>query len=209
MALLWLLGFMLQNPTLAPVSDESRDHGFTAYVSRLKLAVAKRDAKALQKLVDPEVISGGNGEKDQRGWEKFRRQWQVDQQQAPLWDLLADLIELGFFREGPAIYVSPYLVWKFPKNLDPSQYLVVLRDPLPLRNAPNRDAAVVATLAFDIVKRIDPKAALGAFDWVQVETASGKRGYVQASQVRSPQMPTAQFSSKGGQWRLSVLDQGR
>lgn len=209
MAILWLLGLMLQNPTLAPVSDEARDRGFTAYVSRLKLAVAKRDAKALQKLVDPEVISGGNGEKDQRGWEKFRKQWEVDRRQAPLWDLLADLIELGFFREGPAIYVSPYLVWKFPKNLDPSQYLVVLRDPLPLRNAPNRDAAVVATLAFDIVKRIDPQTPLGAFDWVQVETAGGTRGFVQASQVRSPQMPAAQFSNKAGQWRLSVLDRGR
>lgn len=209
MLILWLLGLLAQRPMLAPVNDAPKNRAFSAYVAKLKLAVAKHDEKALQKLVDPEVISGGYGEKDQRGWAKFRKQWDVSSPQAPLWDLLADLIELGFFRETPAIYVTPYLVWNFPKDLDPSQYLVVLRDPLPLRNAPSRDAAVVATLAFDIVKRIDPRAPLGAFDWVQVETSSGARGFVQAAQVRSPQMPRAQFSLLNGQWRLTVLDRGR
>lgn len=209
MLILWLLGLLAQHPMLAPVNDASKDRAFSVYVAKLKLAVAKHDEKALQKLVAPDVISGGFGEKDQRGWAKFRKQWDVSRPEAPLWDLLADFIELGFFRETPAIYVTPYLVWNFPKNLDPSQYFVVLRDPLPLRKEPNRDSSVVATLAFDIVKRIDPRGPLAPFDWVQVETASGMRGFVQAAQVRSPQMPRAQFSLVNGQWRLTVLDRGR
>lgn len=209
MLVLLFLGLLVQAPTLLPVSDEAREPGFTAYVNKLKTAVAKRDPKALQKLIDPEVICGGISEKDQRGWDKFRTLWEVDRRESPLWDLLSDLMELGFFREAPAIYVTPYVVWKFPKNLDPSQYLVVLRDPLPLRKEPNHDSAVVAKLAFDIVRRVAPEADLGAFDWIQVETFNGTRGFVQAAQVRSPQMPSAQFSLVNGQWRLTVLDRGR
>ena len=209
MTLLLLLGLLAQGPMLAPVSDEARDQSFSAYVSRLKSAVAKRDVKALRNLVAPDVISGGFGAKDQLGWETFRKLWDLDRRDAPVWDTLADLIGLGFFREGPAIFVTPYVAWKFPKDLDPSQYLVVLRDPLPLRKEPNRDSPVVGKLAFDIVKRVDPQAALGAFDWVQVETSTGTRGFVQAAQVRSPLMPRAQFSNQDGRWRLMVLDRGR
>ena len=194
---------------LAPVSEEKREPGFSGFVSRLKAAVAKRDSKALRKLTDEDVIAGGFGDKDEKGWQKFAARWEVEQKDGAVWDVLADLIELGFFREDPSIYVSPYVAWKFPRELDPSEYLVVLRDALPLRKTPDRDAATVATLRFDIVRRVEPKKASGSFDWVLVETASGVRGYVQSSVVRSPLMARGQFALRDGKWRLSVLDRAR
>ena len=196
-------------PRLAPVSDEGRDPAFHAYITKLKAVVARRDEKSLRKLLDPEVITGGRGGKDLRGWEKFRKAWGVGEEGGAIWDVLADLIELGFFRETPAIYVSPYVVWKFPRELDPNDYLVVLRDALPLREKPLRDARAVGTLAFDIVKRVSLEAESGSFDWVEVETAGGVRGFVQATNLRSPLMARAQFSRKDGRWVLVVLDRPR
>jgi hypothetical protein len=205
------LAFLLaaQAGQLAPVSEEKREPGFSAFVSRLKSAVAKRDAKALRKLTDEDVIAGGFGDKDEKGWLKFAARWEVDQKEGAVWDVLADLIELGFFRAAPSIYVSPYVAWKFPRELDAADYLVVLRDALPLRKTPQRDSSTVATLAFDIVKRVEPKRSGGSFDWVLVETAKGVRGYVQSSVVRSPLMARGQFALRDGKWRLSVLDRAR
>lgn len=194
---------------LAPVSDAPREPGFPAYLSRLKTVVAKRDGRGLRKLVDPDVIVGGFADKDEKGWGKFVLRWAVDDKESPLWDVLADLIELGFFREAPATLVSPYVAWKFPRELDPADHLVVLRDALALRATPDRDGKVVAMLAFDIVKRVEAAKLQSGFDWILVETSNGTRGYVQASNVKSPLMPRAQFGKREGQWCLVVLDRGR
>jgi hypothetical protein len=194
---------------LAPVSDAQREPGFPAYLKKLKAAVAKRDIKALRKLVDDDVIVGGFGDKDEKGWAKFVERWEVEKQDSPIWDVLGDLAELGFFREAPQTLVAPYLAWKFPRELDPEAHLVVLRDALPLRATPDRDGKVVAMLAFDIVRKVEMGTRRGAFDWVQVETLAGQRGYVQSSNVRSPMMARGQFGYKAGQWVLVVLDRGR
>lgn len=203
-----LLG-QASGPKLAPVSDEGRDGAFHSYVGKLKAAVGKHDERALRKLVDREVITTGVGGKDQRGWEKFRTEWGVGEEGCAIWEVLSDLMELGFFREGPGIYVSPYVVWKFPHELDPDEHLVVLRDALPLREKPSRDSRVVGTLAFDIVKKVGSGGEGGSFGWVEVETVGGVRGFVQTANVRSPLMPRAQFSRKDGRWLLVVLDRAR
>ena len=201
-----LVLLLAQDQKLAPISDAKREPGFTSYLKRLTSAVARRDTKALQKLTDPDVICGGWVEKDERGWANCAGRWKLEDNTSELWDVLADWIELGFVRETPGIFVTPYVVWKFPRDLDPDDYLVVLRDALPLREKPERGAKAVATLAFDLVKRVDKQADLSGFAWVEVETASGVRGYVQAAQLRSPKMSRGQFSLKEGQWKLTVID---
>jgi len=206
-----ILALLLSNQSgkLAPVNDAGKEPGFTRYVSKLKKALSSRDPKALRKLVDSEVIIGGFSAKDERGWDQFALRWDVGNKESMVWDTLTDLVELGFFREVPSIYVTPYVAWKFPKELDERDYWVVLRDALPLRAQPSRDAAVVGLLAFDIVKRKQVGQGNDAFDWVLVETLDGKQGYVQAAVLRSPLMARAQFALKNGQWYLSVLDRAK
>lgn len=209
MVLVLALTLLAQTGRIAPVSDAARTPGFPAFLAKLKSAVDKRDAKALRKLTDQDVIVGGFIEKDEKGWAKFASRWQVEDKQSQVWDVLADLLELGFFREAPGTLVSPYLAWKFPRNLDPAAHLVVLRDALPLRSKPDRDAPTVATLSFDIVRLLEPFQHAQAFDWIEVETLSGVRGYVQSANLRSPLMARAQFSERDGQWKLFVLDKAR
>jgi hypothetical protein len=205
---LFLMLLLAQNQRLAPVNDLKREGGFSGYVKKLSAAVAKRDAKALQKLVDPDLVCGGWIEKDERGWAKCSARWRVEEKDSPVWDVLADWIDLGFVRETPSILLTPYVVWKFPRDLDPDLYWVVLRDNLPLREKPERNGRVVATLAFDLVKRVGAGESLRGFDWVNVETAAGVRGWVQGTQLRSPKMSRGQFGLKEGQWKLTAIDKG-
>lgn len=203
------IALLAQTGRIAPVSDAARTPGFPVFLAKLKAAVGKRDAKALHKLTDEDVILGGFTEKDEKGWAKFAWRWRVDDKQGEVWHVLGDLLDLGFFREAPGTLVSPYLAWKFPRDLDPASHLVVLRDVLPLRTKPDRNAPVTATLSFDIVRPIESYRPQAAFEWIEVETLSGIRGFVQSSNVRSPLMPRAQFSKRDGQWKLFVLDKGR
>lgn len=203
---MWMLLGLILAGTLAPVNDAGRDREFSGYLKKLRAAVAKRDEKGLRKLVSPDVIVGGFTTKDEKGWAKFQARWQPGSEDGELWDVLGDLLELGFFRESPETFVGPYLSWKFPRDLDPRQHLVVLRDALPLRGKPERDGPTVAVLAFDIVKRVGEGTGSGAFDWVEVETAAGKRGFVQRANVRSPLMARVQFTRIAGQWQMVALD---
>ncbi len=188
---------------LYPIDDRQRSDDFRRYTVKLEKAVTKRDAKALRKLVDPDVIAGPK-DKDE-GWAVFVQRWHPEASDGAVWTVLTDLLDIGFEQMHPKIFVSPYYAWKFPRDLDPRRYLVVVRDVVPLRAEPSRDSALVATVAFEVVERVGA-AATGAFDWVKIKTAAGKEGYVASQSVRSPITPRAQFALKDGSWKLVVLD---
>jgi hypothetical protein len=190
---------------LYPIDDAQRDSGFRSYVGKLRSAVEARDGGALRKLVDEEVVVGPD--KDDKGWAKFAAKWRPeDKGGSPLWAVLADLISLGFVREHPTVYLSPYLVWRFPRNLDPSMHLVITRDKAALRESPSVDAPVVARLSFDIVRRLGDGDDKGFVQWAHVETLDGKSGWVNARDAMSPAMPRAQFGQRRGRWLLMGLE---
>ena len=67
--------------------------------------------------------------------------------------------------------MSPYPVWKFPRELDPPKHLVLTKDRLPLRETADRTGRPLATLDFDGVKLTGP-AADG--EWVKGGSTAGK-----------------------------------
>ena len=124
-------------PRLYPVDDTARDPAFRSYVGRLRSAVEARNTNALRKLVDEEVVVGSAD--DDKGWTKFIARWRPDDRRdSTLWAALADLLSLGFIREHPSLFLSPYLVWRFPPELSMATHLVVIRDKATLREAPSR-----------------------------------------------------------------------
>ncbi|MEO8660119.1 MAG: hypothetical protein ABI693_16735 [Bryobacteraceae bacterium] len=191
---------------LYPVDDTSRDSSFRAYIGKLRSAVKGRKVEALRKLTAEDVFVGP-GDKD-KGWEKFMAAWHPDDREnTALWLALSDLISLGAIREHPSLFLSPYLVWRFPRNLAVDTHLVVIRDKVALRETPAMNGRTVASLSFDIVLRLDPvEGQESLVQWVHVRTFDGKSGYLTSRDVMSPVMPRAQFGLRHGRWLLVALE---
>jgi hypothetical protein len=190
---------------LYPVDDTARDPAFRSFVKRLRSAVEARSASALRKLVDDEIFVGPL-EKD-TGWARFVARWHPGDEDSKLWSALADLLALGFVREHPSLFVSPYLVWRFPRELSMADHLVVIRDNATLRTTPSARAPAGATLSFDIVQSMGPpESGDGLALWLPVRTHDGRTGYLSARDVMSPLMPRAQFGMRRGRWVLIALE---
>lgn len=203
------LGLLFQTAParLYPVDDTARDPAFRSYVGKLRTAVDKRDAGALRKLAAKDVFVGPDDKAD-KGWAKFVERWHPDQRDSELWQALSDLLTLGFVQEHPRLYLSPYLVWRFPQEVRVASPLVVVRDKAALREEPSPRAAVAAWLSFDIVQQIGRSGEGERLaQWVQVRTLDGsKSGYMESRDVMSPVMPRAQFGRREGKWELIALE---
>jgi hypothetical protein len=192
---------------LYPVDDTARDPAFRSYVRRLRSAVEARNTDALRKLVDEEVVVGSAN--DDKGWAKFTARWRPDDRRnSTLWAALSDLLSLGFIREHPSLFLSPYLVWRFPRELRMETHLVVIRDKAALREAPSQSAPAAAYLSFDIVRRLGEAQSGGEelVQWVHVGTLGGPTGYLSTRDVMSPLMPRAQFGVRRGRWVMLALE---
>lgn len=204
------LAMRAQSPSIVrlyPVDEAGRDPKFRSYAARLGAAVEARNPQALRKLVDDNVFIGPGD--DDKGWAKFADRWHPADPDSPLWDTLSDLLSLGFVREHPSLFISPYLVWRFPRDLNPATHLVIIRDQAALRQAPSINAPEVALLSFDIVRQLgQPERGEGLGEWVPIRTLDGKTGYLNTRDTRSPLMPRAQFMPRHGHWVLTALEGG-
>jgi len=195
-----------EGPRLYPVDDTNRSSSFRSWVKKLRSAVDARDPAALRKLVDPDVVVGPAD--DDRGWAKFLIRWRPgDRENASLWSSLATLLSLGFVQEHPQVFLSPYVVWRFPRELNPAAHLVVIREAAALRESPSVRAASSATLSFDIVQRIgEAEGDQDLVQWVRVRTLDGKTGYLNTREVMSPLIPRAQIGMVKGKWLMIALE---
>ena len=198
------LFFQTEAVRLYPVDDTARDPAFRSYVQRLRKAVETRSTRALRKLVDKEVVVGGA--KNEKGWDKFTARWRPDEAGSPLWPALEDLLSLGFIQEHPQLFLSPYLVWRFPNDVNMATHLVVVRDKVALRETPSLRGSVIAWLEFDIVRQLGPvQGGDDLIQWVRVRTGD-RTGYVNTRDVMSPLTPRAQFAQVRGRWLLGALE---
>lgn len=117
------------------------------------------------------------------------------------------MLQLGFIREQPDLYLSPYVVWRFPQHLDRRRYMVIARDNVPLREAPSLNAPVRARLAFDIVKPTgEAVRSDGLARFVPIETGDGQTGFVNQGDLLSPLLPRAQFAFRQKRWIMVALE---
>jgi hypothetical protein len=141
------------------------------------------------------------------GWAQFYARWRPDDADSELWPVLSDLLALGFIREHPTLFLSPYLVWRFPRDLNMATHLVVIRDKVALRAAPSLRAPAPASVSFEIVEQLgQPESGEGLGQWVLVRTIDGETGYLNTRDVMSPLMPRAQFGIRRGRWNLVALE---
>jgi len=202
LALALLAVGVLLGQKLPPIDDAGRSPEFQGFVRKLQTVVAKRDVKGLKRLLDEDVIAFSEGKKEEKGWAAFQKHWRPAEGTSEVWEVLADFCDFGFVSLHPTVFVSPYLAWKFPRELNPARALVVTRAGVPMRGTPDREGRVVATLEFDIVYEVG--AAQGP--WRRVRTAADVEGWVLGQNLRSPLTPRGQFMKKQGRWVIVALE---
>ncbi|MBM3755235.1 MAG: hypothetical protein FJW38_14785 [Acidobacteria bacterium] len=112
---------------IPPIDESQTDPTFKAFVAKLKAAVASRDQKAIRAMSVPDLI--------------------IEDRDLPE---LATILAMGCGRFDKG-FNFPYINAKFPEDLEPYEYAVVIRPGAVLRAKASVDATVVAPLDYDIV----------------------------------------------------------
>ena len=150
-----------------------------------------------------------------RGPTEFRKQWDVDGKASPLWRALRSALFLGAAyvqrEDGRRELCAPYLLAKWPKDLDPFAHGAVIAREVLVKAEPSSSAATMQVLGYDVVSVIDweiaDKAADVAQRWVKIRVRSGE-GYLPEEQIRSPIEHAACFVKSEGRWRMTGLAPG-
>jgi hypothetical protein len=181
-------------------NEESRDPGLVAFLKNLRDTARKNDVAALLRAISPQIKNGFGGDD---GEAAFRRAWELDKGNSPVFAVLTNILSLG----GAWIddqYCAPYLVAGFPPEIDAFSHHVVVGQGVRLRSAALPDAPVVARLSYDIVETLERTA-----DWSRVKTHDGITGFISTAYLYSPIGYRACFmKDAAGNWHMVSLVAG-
>ena len=198
-----------QERKLEPVDEAATDASWVSFRKRLLTAVEKRDRKFVLGILDRNVRGSLDGT---RGVAEFRKQWAFDSTDTPLWRELKSALFLGSAylkrEKGPRELCAPYLLARWPEDLDPHDYGVVITRDVLVKAAPSGESNTLQTLTHDIVAVTDWEVADQALgdkqSWVKIKVKSGD-GYVPEEQIRSPIEHSACFLKTEGGWRMTAF----
>lgn len=198
-----------QERKLEPVDEATRDLSWAHFKNRLLDAVMKRDRKFVLGILDRNVRIGVDGA---RGIDEFRKQWHLDADDSPLWRELPSALFAGAAwltrAKAPRELCAPYVLARWPGNLDPHAYgAVISRDAL-VKAAPSSESATLTTLSYDIVPvtdwEVDDRAPDFPQKWVKIKLKTGE-GFVPEEQIRSPIEYHACFVKTENGWRMTAF----
>lgn len=201
-----------QDMKLTPADEAANDASWVSFKNRLLEALDKRDRKFVLGILDKNLRNSFDGT---RGIAEFKKLWDFDAEDSPLWlELKAALFLGGAYRKrekAPAEFCAPYVLPRWPDNIDPHTHgAIIVRDAL-VKSEPSSASATLQTLAYDIVAVTDWDVADQVADvkqrWVKVKIKEGE-GFVPDEQIRSPIEHTACFVKTAGGWRLTALGAG-
>jgi hypothetical protein len=192
---------------LPPVDEAAGDASWLRFKRQLVAAVEKRDKQFLLSILDRNVR---NQDERARGVATFRKQWELDTTDSPLWRELASALQLGtayIVRDKRRELCAPYLLGRWPDNVSPIENAVVISRDAVAQAEPSTSSAALGRLSYDIVgvvdwevdDKSDPKQK-----WVKVRL-QGRDGFVPEEQVRSPIEQAACFVKTANGWRMTAF----
>src|SRR3954465_14317029 len=109
-----------QERKLPPVDEGASDRSWFLFKKRLQAAIDTRDKQFLLSILDKNVR---NQSEKTRGVAQFRRQWELDTADSPVWRELQSALQLGsaWIRrdKGPRELCAPYVLGKWPEDVEP------------------------------------------------------------------------------------------
>ncbi len=193
---------------IKPVDEAAKDPTFFVFRAKLIQAIARRDTAYLLSVIASDC---SNGVDTKPGIPTFIEQWKPAAPDSEIWSELGKALSMGGkFEDGGKRFTAPYVSACFPHGLDGLENSVIVGEKVRLRKLPSKDAEIVGTLSWNIVKVSmgrDPDDQ--AKEWTQVTTFDGRTGYVLSNYVMSPAADwSAYFEYRSGKWVLTSLNAG-
>ena len=194
-----------QDRKLPPVDEAAADLTWQRFKKRLLSAIDKRDKQFLLSILDKNVR---NQDERTRGVAHFRKQWELDTDDSPVWKELATALQLGgayIVRDKRRELCAPYLLGRWPDDLEPFKNGVVISRDAAVQAEPSNQSNALGTLSYDIVNvidwEVDDKANPNQ-KWVRIRYRT-RDGYIPEEQIRSPIEQAACFVKSGNGWRMT------
>lgn len=207
-ALLVAASALPQERKLALVDEGAKDISWLRFKKRLSDAIAKRDKQFLLSILDKNIR---NQNERARGIENFRKQWELDTPDTAVWRELTSALQLGaayITRDKRRELCAPYLLGKWPDDIEPVHHGVVIARDTNVQAEPAMSSAVIGKLSYDVVQvtdwEVDDKASSAQQKWVRVRYRD-RDGYVLDEHVRSPIEQAACFIKVGSNWRMTAF----
>ncbi|OGA37965.1 MAG: hypothetical protein A3G24_02365 [Betaproteobacteria bacterium RIFCSPLOWO2_12_FULL_62_13] len=194
---------------LLPIDEAGKDPSWVNFRNRLVNALAKRDRKFVLSIVDRNIR---NSLDSPRGVAAFRKQWDFDAEESPVWRELSAALFLGSAwlkpEKGPRQLCAPYVAVKWPEDIDPFDHGAIISREVLVKAGPSSESATLATLSYDIVPvpdwEVTDQAPEAKQKWVKIKLKEVD-GFVPEEQIRSPVEHRACFVKTESGWRLMEL----
>ena len=198
--------------TFPPVDEAAKDPDFLAFREGLLASIRARDLAAVAAVADPEIKLSFGGHYGRAGF----RDWLAENVAfagVTYWQELERALELGGVFEAADAFCTPYVFClEIPgcAACDPYETLVAVTDRAPVFEAPAPDSAVIARLAYKVVRAIDTRN----YPWSRISFAMSpmgpaREGFVRPPDFRSPIDYRAFFQRQpDGRWLMTVFIAG-
>jgi hypothetical protein len=198
-----------QERKLPPVDEAAGDASWLRFKKQLVDAIQKRDKQFLLSILDKNIR---NQDERQRGVAHFRRQWELDTEDSPVWRELGAALQLGgaYIKRDkrPREFCAPYLLGRWPEDVEPFKHGVVISRDAQVQAEPSSSAVPLGVLSYDIVTvadwEVDDKTRDVKQKWVKIRYRN-RDGYVPEEQIRSPIEQAACFAKSANGWRMTAL----
>ncbi|HZN22830.1 MAG TPA: hypothetical protein VFB75_01300 [Burkholderiales bacterium] len=198
-----------QERKLPLVDEAAGDVSWLRFKKQLVGAIQKRDKQFLLSILDRNVR---NQDDRSRGIAHFRKQWELDTDDSPVWRELAAALQLGgayIKRENrPRELCAPYVLGRWPEDVEPFKHGVVISRDAQVQAEPSNSAAALGALSYDIVVvsdwEVDDKAPEVKQKWVKIRYRN-RDGYIPEEQIRSPIEQAACFVKSANGWRMTAF----
>ena len=201
---------LAQEGRLEPVDEALRNASWARFRAQLLTALAKRDRVFVLGVLDPKIRNGSDAPS---GIAEFRKQWELDADDGVFWRELPSALSVGsaWLDRGkqPRELCAPYVLAKWPRDVDPSVYGAISTREAFVKAAPSWESPTIAMLSYHIVRVTDWEVA--DYDpkfkqkWVRIRLLKEGTGFVPEEQIRSPVEHAACFIKTANGWRLTVF----
>jgi hypothetical protein len=187
---------------LHSVDEAAEDPAFLAFRDDLLAAIRARNLEAVVAVAADDIKLSFGGS---YGRETFRA-WLVEDDMGlgiSYWQELERALALGGVFEGAESFCTPYVFCldiSGCDTCDPYETLIATIDRAPVYAVPDRNAEVVVTLSYSVVRILDH-----GHPWQRIALPGGGTGYVTAPEFRSPIDYRARFEKRAGRWLMTLF----